>query len=63
MEASENTGLPPRGSGGAGLQRVDPTRVADTLRSAGHSAGYARLEVMLNAIIPRLVGEPRENRR
>ena len=55
MEASENTGLPPRGGGGAGLHRIDPARVAHTLRSPEHARGYARLEVMLNSVLPRLV--------
>jgi hypothetical protein len=55
MEASENTGLPPRGGGGAGLHRIDPARVAHTLRSPEHAGGYARLEVMLNSVLPRLV--------
>jgi hypothetical protein len=58
MEASENTGRPPLGSGGTGLHRVDPDRVAQTLGSDTHVAGYARLELMLNAVLPRLVGEP-----
>jgi hypothetical protein len=55
MEASENTGLPPLGGGGAGLHRIDPARVAHTLRSPEHVGGYARLEVMLNTIMPRLL--------
>jgi hypothetical protein len=58
MEASENTGPPPEESGGAGLHRIDPARVAQTLGSERHLAGYARLELMLNAVLPRLVGEP-----
>ena len=58
MEASENTGVASRGSSGSGLHRVDPTRVAQTLGSPDHAGGYARLEVMLNSILPRLAGEP-----
>jgi len=59
MEASENRGLPRRSGGGAGLHRVDPARVTQTLGSPEHAGGYARLELMLNAVMPRLVGEPR----
>ena len=58
MEASENTGVAPPGSSGSGLHRVDPACVAQTLGSAEHAGGYARLEVMLTSILPRLVGEP-----
>lgn len=57
MEASENTGLPREGRGGTGLHRVDPDRVKQTLGSPEHAGGYARLELMLNSILPRLVGE------
>jgi hypothetical protein len=59
MEASENTGLPPHGGSGMGLHRIDPGRVAQTLGSAKRAGGYARLELMLNSVLPRLVGEPR----
>jgi hypothetical protein len=64
MEASENTGPVRRGNSGTGLHRVDPYRVATTLGSDRHAAGYSRLELMLTSILPRLVGEsgpPREN--
>jgi hypothetical protein len=59
MEASENTGPPREGRVGTGLHRIDPVRVTETLGSAKHSGGYARLELMLNSVMPRLVGEPR----
>ncbi len=62
MEASENTGVAPRGGSGSRLHRVDPARVAETLGSAEHAGGYARLEVMLNSVLPRLVGEPSPSR-
>jgi hypothetical protein len=58
MEASENAGLSPEGGAGADLHRIDPDRVAQTLGSAKHAGGYARLELMLNSVLPRLVGEP-----
>jgi hypothetical protein len=58
MEASENTGRPREGRGGTGLHRVDPDRVSQTLGSERHVAGYARLELMLNSVLPQLVGEP-----
>jgi hypothetical protein len=57
MEASENAGMPLKGSGGAALHRVDPDRVVETL-TAANAAGFSRLEVMLTAVMPRLVGEP-----
>ena len=63
MEASENTGLPPQGGGGTGLQRIDLARVSQALGSPQRAGGYARLELMLNAVLPRLVSDPRENRR
>lgn len=58
MEASENRGRPREGRGGTDLHRVDPDRVAQTLGSTQHAGGYARLELMLNSILPRLEGEP-----
>ena len=61
MEASENTGARPP-ERGTGLYRVDPDRVTQTLGSPQHAGGYARLEVMLNSILPRLVGEARASR-
>jgi hypothetical protein len=63
MEASENTGVPRRGGHAAGLHRVDPARVAHTLRSPERAGGYARLETMLNSVMPRLVGEARREAR
>jgi len=58
MEASEDTGLPRGGGHDAGLQRVDPARVAHTRRFREHAAGYARLELMLDSVMPRLLAEP-----
>lgn len=60
MEASENAGPPRKGGGGADLHRIDPDRVAQTLGSKRHAAGYARLEVMLNSVLPRLISDPHE---
>jgi hypothetical protein len=57
MEASENTGPSRRGDGDTALQRIGPDRVAVTLGSDRHAAGYSRLELMLTSILPRLVGE------
>jgi len=59
MEASENSGRPPEGGGGTGLHRIDPDRVAMTLGSDRHAAGYSRLALMLNDVLPRLVGDTR----
>jgi len=61
MEASENTG-PPQGSGGSGLHRVDPSRIAMTLGSDRRAAGLSRLELMLTVVLPRLVDEPRRRK-
>ena len=57
MEASENAGISSEGGGSTGLHRVDPDRVAQTLGSDRQAAGYLRLELMLNSVLPRLVGE------
>lgn len=58
MEASETRGRPREGRGGTDLQRIDLEHVVETLRSPSHTGGYARLELMLNSILPRLAGEP-----
>ena len=58
MEASENKGHPPEGSAAPGLHRVDADPIAQTVGSDRLAAGYARLELMLTAVMPRLVGEP-----
>jgi hypothetical protein len=58
MEASENAGLPPEGGGGTGLKPIDPGHIAETLRSTKASAGFSRLELMLTAVLPRLVDGP-----
>ena len=55
MEASENAGPPRQGRGGPDLQRIDPARVRETLCDPGSDPGYARLAVMLDTILPRLV--------
>jgi hypothetical protein len=55
MEASENTGGPRRGAGGAALHRVDPDRVAETLSAGASDEGFARLHLMVNTIFDRLV--------
>jgi hypothetical protein len=57
MEASENR-QPREGRGGTDLHCIDPDRIVQTLGSTQHASGYARLELMLNSILPRLVGEP-----
>ena len=67
MEASENA-VPPMDWRGraAPLHRTEPDRVAMALGSERFASGYSRLELMLTAVLPRLVGEPRvahENQR
>jgi hypothetical protein len=59
MEASENTGGPRRGAGGAALHRIDPDRVAETLASSGSASSFARLDLMVNTIFDRLVAVDR----
>jgi hypothetical protein len=61
MEASEHNGLPAE-RGGGGLKRIDPVRVTQTLGSPERAGGYARLEMMLNAVLPRLVGDGQDPR-
>jgi hypothetical protein len=55
MEASENKGLLPRKvSGEPAPQRIDSSVVAQIL-AAERSAGFLRLQVMLDSVIGRLV--------
>jgi hypothetical protein len=57
MEASENAGLPLEGRGGSGaLKRMDLHLVSETLASGG-DFGFSRLELMLNTVVARLVGD------
>jgi hypothetical protein len=58
MEASENRGLPQRGSGEPGLHRIDSNVVADIL-AAERPTGFVRLQVMLDSVIGRLVAVDR----
>jgi hypothetical protein len=58
MEASENAGLPREGRGGPDLHRIDPARVYRTLRDPASAPGYARLQLMLGAVLPRLLEGP-----
>jgi hypothetical protein len=58
MEASENRGQQRAGRGGGDLHRIDPDRVVQTLGSTERAGGYARLELMLNSVLPRLAGQP-----
>jgi hypothetical protein len=62
MEASENTGRPPQGSGAGRLQRIDPERVTRTIGADPHAPGFSRLELMLTAVLPRLVDETRPHK-
>jgi hypothetical protein len=57
MEASENTRRAPESGAASGLHRIDPDRVTETFGSDRQAAGYERLELMLTAVIPKLVGE------
>jgi hypothetical protein len=44
------------------LHGIEPDPVAKALRSERSAAGLARLELMLTAVLPRLVGETRTQR-
>jgi hypothetical protein len=57
MEASENARLPREGRGGPDLQRIELARVRTTLRDPAAVSGYARLAVMIETILPRLIGD------
>jgi hypothetical protein len=59
MEASENRVPPIDWGGRAAIHRVELDRVATALGSERAASGYSRLELMLTAVLPRLVGEPR----
>jgi hypothetical protein len=60
MEASENAMPPVDWRAKPALHGVEPDRVAKALGSEQYAAGMTRLELMLTAVLPRLVGEPRE---
>jgi hypothetical protein len=57
MEASENAGPPREGRGGPDLQRIERARARKTLRDPAAVFGYARLAVMIETILPRLMDE------
>jgi hypothetical protein len=64
MEASENAVPPVDWRARPAPHGIEPDRVAKALGSERYAAGLARLELMLTAVFPRLVGElPRQNRR
>ncbi len=63
MEASENMVPPVDWSGRHAQNGIQPGRVAQALGSDQYAAGLTRLELMLTAVLPRLVGEqPRQDR-
>jgi hypothetical protein len=57
MEASENAGTPFEGSGAPALHRIDLDRVTRTLRDGVQTPGFARLQLMVGTILPRLADE------
>jgi hypothetical protein len=63
MEASENAVPPVDWRAKTAIHGVEPDRVARALGSERYAAGLARLELMLTAVFPRLIGEPPQNRR
>jgi hypothetical protein len=54
MEASENPGSPPEGSGAPALHRIDRNRVDRLLREGARTPGFQRLALMVGTIMPRL---------
>ena len=60
MEASENMGLPQEGCGGTDLHPIELHRVTDLLGGDRQAAGFARLDLMVSTILPRLVGDAHE---
>jgi hypothetical protein len=57
MEASENAELSLEGRGRTAPPRMDLSRVTETLASSKDSAGFSRLELMLTAVLPQLIGD------
>ena len=55
MEASERPGLPRAGNGRPLLQRPDLDSVGETLAHEVYASGFARLELMVNTVLERLV--------
>lgn len=62
MEASEQ-GAQLRRIGRPPLHRIDPDRIRTILTQQRSAAGYARLEMMLGTVIPRLGGAASESER
>jgi len=58
MEASENAGRSRPGRGGPALHRIDPDRVAHSLAVNRNVDGFARLHLMVNTVLDRLVADP-----
>jgi hypothetical protein len=57
MEASENGAVPREGRGGTDLHRIDAARADELLRGNRFAGGYARLDLMVGTILPRLTGD------
>jgi hypothetical protein len=55
MEASESPGLPRAGNGRPLLQRPDLESVGETLAHEVYASGFARLELMVNTVLERLL--------
>jgi len=59
MEASEQS-QSRRGGDRFALRHVDPALIIDELAPGQRACGFARLNLMVNAVFPRLVaGQPR----
>lgn len=63
MEASENAGMSRPGRGGPALHRIDPDRITQSLSPDSNPDGFARLSLMVNTILDRLVTEPSDGPR
>jgi hypothetical protein len=57
MEASEHPQLP-QGAKRSALRQVDPVRLIDELAPEQRASGFDRLNLMVNAVFPRLASEP-----
>jgi hypothetical protein len=58
MEASEQPQIP-QGVERFALRQVDPARIIDELAPEQRASGFARLNLMVNAVVPRLLaGDP-----
>jgi hypothetical protein len=61
MEASEQEQIP-QGVERFALRQVDPAPVIDELAPEQRASGFARLDLMVNAVFPRLLASEPQSR-